>query len=197
MKMKTFSFRFIVGLVTFIIGVACVSVWLVHRYSQPQTIKPEVVEEPKIPNDTLIMLERTRCYGTCPSYTLTISADGSVVFNAKAYWVTENKVHRQKESGVILSKVSREQLLQLISEFEKASYFSLRDSYKEENECPGGIATDSPTIYTSFQINGRRKAISHYYGCVGEGSVFSRYPPELVKLEKRIDEIVNTEQWMK
>lgn len=195
--MKNFSFRFIVGIVTFIVGVACVSVWLVHRYSQPQTIKSEIVEKPKIPADLLITLETTGCYGTCPSYTLTISADGSVVFNATAYWITENKVSRVKQSGVILSKVSREQLLQLISEFEKANYFSLRDSYKEANECPGGTATDSPTVYTSFQINGQRKAISHYYGCVGETGIFSVYPPELVELVKRIDEIVNTEQWMK
>ena len=195
--MKNFSVRFIVGFVTFIVGVACVSVWLVHRYSQPQIVKPEVVEEPKVPSDTLITLERTGCYGSCPSYTLTISADGSVVFNAKAYWVEENKARRVKESGVILSKVSREQLLQLTSEFEKANYFSLRDFYKEANECPGGIATDSPTVYTSFQINGRRKAISHYYGCVGEAGIFSIYPPELVNLETRVDEIVNTEQWMK
>ena len=125
------------------------------------------------------------------------AADGSVVFNAVAYWVEENNVSRIKQSGVILSKISREQLLQLVSEFEKANYFSLRDSYKDSEECPGGTSTDMPTAYTSFQINGRKKAISHYYGCVGENGFLSIHPPELVKLEKSIDEIVNTEQWMK
>src|SRR6059058_5801427 len=37
----------------------------------------------EIPKDTLITLERTACFGTCPVYKLTISADGKVAFEGK------------------------------------------------------------------------------------------------------------------
>src|SRR5207253_387703 len=90
---------------------------------------------------------------------------------------------RMKDSGIITSKISQEQLRQLISEFEKADYFSLRDSYIKNEDCPRGISTDMPSAYTSIQINGRRKAISHYYGCIGKDEGFNVYPHELVELE--------------
>jgi hypothetical protein len=128
---------------------------------------------------------------------LTVAADGTVVFNATAFWVEKDKTSYLKESGVIMSRVGREQLRQLIFEFEKADYFSLSDSYTSNEDCPGSLATDMPSAYTSIQIGGRRKAISHYLGCMdkGEGLVF--YPRELIRLEERIDEIVNTGRWLR
>lgn len=194
--MRTLSLRFIVAVITFFIGVSIASVWLFHQYSQSQMAKSEITAEPKIPADTLITLQRTGCYGSCPSYTLTVAADGTVVFNATAYWAGEGKSSRLKQSGIIMSKVSQEQVSQLISEFERAGYFSLGDSYTSNDDCLGGVATDLPSAYTSIQVNGRRKAISHNYGCVDKGGGFVFYPRQLIKLEKRIDEIVNTEQWM-
>ena len=77
-----------------------------------------------------------------------------------------------------------------------ANYFSLRDSYVKNDECPGGTATDASSAYMSLRINGRQKAISHYYGCMDANERFKVYPADLVTLEKRIDEIVNTNQWM-
>src|SRR5215510_11697948 len=38
-----------------------------------------------IPPDTLITLEHTECYGECPSYELTIRADGTVVFVGRRF----------------------------------------------------------------------------------------------------------------
>lgn len=194
--MRKLSLRFIVALVTFLIGVACASVWLIHSNSQPQTVKAVSPVEQKAPADTLITLERTGCYGFCPSYTLTIAADGTVVFNATSYWVGAGEHSRLKKSGTIISKVSQEQIQQLINAFEEANYFSLRDSYTETEDCPGGMSTDLPTAYTSIQINGRRKSISHYYGCMDKGEGTFGYPLQLSKLEFKIDEIVNTKQWM-
>jgi hypothetical protein len=193
--MRNLSLRFIVALVTFCLGVILASVWLINRFSQPQPAKSESPAESEIPADLLITFQRTGCYGQCPSYTLTIDSGGSVVFHASSYWVRKEGVGFRKESGVVLSKISSGQVRQLISEFEKANYFSLRDDYTEKGDCPSG-ATDMPYAYTSIQINGRRKAVSHYYGCFYKGEGFKVYPRELTELEKRIDEIVNTEQWM-
>lgn len=189
--------RFIAALVTFCVGVSAASVWIIHRHSQPRKAESDARIESKVPADTLILLERTGCYGTCPGYTLTVAADGTVVFNATSYWVEEDGMSRHKQSGVIISRVSQDQVRRLIAEFEKADYFSLRDSYKNDEGCPGGIATDMPTAHTAIRIDGRMKAIWHYHGCVDKGDMFKVYPPKLTELENRIDEIVNTGQWMK
>jgi hypothetical protein len=104
--MRKLSLRVIVALVTFCFGVSCASIWFMQRYSQSQQLVSKVPPEPKVPSDTLITSQRTGCYGTCPSYTLTIAADGSVIFNATQFWVGEGETGGLKESGVILSKVN-------------------------------------------------------------------------------------------
>ena len=48
-------------------------------------------------NDTKITLERWGCFGTCPAYTLSISGEGSVVYQGKAY-VTSRGVHKGRVS---------------------------------------------------------------------------------------------------
>lgn len=194
--MRNLSLKIVVAFITFCVGVSIAGVWIVRWHFQPQTSKTGVPARPEVPADTLMTLQRTGCYGLCPSYTLTITDDGTVVFNATSYWVGEGKDLRHKESGVLISKVSQEQIRELIAEFEKANYFSLQDTYTDAHGCPGGIVTDSPSAYTSIQINGRSKAVSHYHGCMDQRDGFKVYPPELTELENRIDEIVNTSQWM-
>lgn len=195
--------RVIVALLTFAIGVLTFALWQVYYAPNlrncvvdiPEEQTSESIEIPKvIPSDTLITLERTGCYGSCPSYTLTIAADGTLVFHATAYWARNSAGGYLKHSGIIHSSISQEKLRQLIAEFEKADYFSLRDSYEDEG-CPS-VATDSSSAYTSIQINGRRKAISHYHGCIYKDEQWTTYPRQLTELEQRIDEIVDTKQWM-
>jgi len=143
-------------------------------------------EPQDIPPDTIITLERTICFGTCPAYKLTISADGAVVFTGEDY---------VREKGTVHSNISKEQLKQLISEFTKSQYFSLRDSYiSEEDGCPESW-TDSPTVTTSIRINGQYKSIVHYLGCQ-ENNGESVFPKELKDLEDTIDEIIGTRKWI-
>jgi len=143
-------------------------------------------EPQDIPPDTIITLERTICFGTCPAYKLTISADGAVVFTGEDY---------VREKGTVHGNISKDQLKQLISEFTKSQYFSLRDSYiSEEDGCPESW-TDSPTVTTSIRINGQYKSIVHYLGCQ-ENNGESVFPKELKDLEDTIDEIIGTRKWI-
>lgn len=193
--MKNFSIRALVALLTFSIGVTCGSIWMLHSYLQDQTPKAVIPIQPTISSDTFIALERTGCYGTCPIYTLAISADGTIIFSG-SYTTKVNGVMQWKRSGVIKSSISPEQLHQLLMEFEKVNYFSLQNSYRDVRDgCPTN-ATDSPSVYTSIQINGQKKSVEHYLGCLYSTRDFAVYPKELVALENRIDEIVNTKQWM-
>jgi len=142
-----------------------------------------------IPPDLLITLERTDCEGVCPMYTLRISADGVVVYQGKQFVSNKRKA---------VSRLTPEQLRQLLAEFERVNYFSLRNRYQyPEDGCPSS-GLDYPSAITSFRINGRVKIITHDYGCrekSPDGDSRPVYPSELFALEQRIDEIVGTSRW--
>jgi hypothetical protein len=144
-------------------------------------------ESQDIPSDTIITLDRTMCLGTCPSYNLSVRADGTVVFTGREY---------TKENGTVHSSISKDQLKQLISEFTKAQYFSFRDHYiSMEDGCPR-LWTDSPTVTTSIRINGQYKSIVHDLGCQEDNAVSAVFPKELAELEDKIDEIIDTKKWI-
>lgn len=140
----------------------------------------------EIPEDLTMTLKRTGCFAganACPTYELTVKADGAVVF--EGIDVTEVK-------GRVEDKISVEKVKQLIAEFRKADYFNLENSYDYEN-CPS-TSTDQPDAITSIKINGKQKKVRHYLGCKGkEAEIF---PARLTGLEKKIDEIVETKRWI-
>ena len=124
--------------------------------------------------EVVITLERTACHGVCPVYEVTIYGDGTVIYEGKEFVKTEGR----KEITI-----GEEKIRQLVSEFEKIDYFSLNDSYVEIT------ITDAPYAITSITINGKTKTIEHYHGDFGA-------PEKLKELENRIDEIINTAQWI-
>lgn len=123
----------------------------------------------------VITLERTVCFGVCPEYKLTIYGSGTVVYEGKMFVRIEGKR---------TIAISEEKVRQLLSEFKKIDYFSLNDSYEEF------MGTDMPSAFTSLTVDGNTKAVRHYHGD------FSA-PKELTELEDKIDEIINTDQWIK
>jgi Domain of unknown function (DUF6438) len=102
--------------------------------------------------------------------------------------VFEGRRFVKQEGASIKSSVSRERLKQLMGEFDRVNYFSLEDDYSEIRlSCP----TDQPSAITSIRINGKSKTINHYLGCLEP-----KVPKGLTELENKIDEIVNTAQWL-
>ena len=145
-----------------------------------QTAKPE---EQTVPPDTNISLERTGCYGTCPIYTVSISADGTVLFVGTRF---------VKKMGTTGSTVSREQIRNLLSEFDKINYFELKDQYVSPDDGCKQWVTDHPSAITSITRGGKSKTIKHYYGCRGLDVL-----KDLEKLELSIDNAVNSSQWIR
>ncbi|MFY9608700.1 MAG: DUF6438 domain-containing protein [Blastocatellia bacterium] len=137
----------------------------------------------QVPQDTLITLERTPCYGTCPSYKLTISADGSVLFEGRRF---------VKKVGTVQSTISQAGLRELIERFEKINYFDLRDRYEEAGDGCKDWSTDGPSAISSITTNGKSKSVRHYYGCRGIDVL-----AELTELEQAIDDAVNAAQWIR
>jgi len=139
-----------------------------------------VCDQPQTPThsdlkEVIITLERTECFGTCPVYRLTVYGYGAVIYEG---------IRFAQVQGTMKTTISEEKIKQLVSEFQKLDYFSLRDSYEERN------VTDMPSTITSLTINGNKKTVRHYHGDLST-------PKELIELEDKIDEIVNTNQWIK
>ena len=132
---------------------------------------------------TVITLQRTECFGTCPVYKLTIFADGTVLYEG---------IRHIKKKGKAKSRITRAKLEDLIEEFDNIYYFNLRDAYiPGSDDCPQS-ATDNPSAITSLTRNGKTKNINHYHGCRGLDTL-----ELLTKLEDKIDEAVNVNRWIK
>jgi uncharacterized protein DUF6438 len=142
-----------------------------------QTVIPQ-----DIPQDLKITLERAGCFGFCPNYILTITADGAIVF--------EGGTGVKQEGATIKSAISQDRLKQLMAEFYRVKFFSLEDDYLDDPRVCAENWTDAVSAFTSIRIYGKSKTVRHYYGCKGP-----KVPRELTDLENKIDEIVNTAQW--
>jgi acetamidase/formamidase len=130
-----------------------------------------------------ITMERTVCFGSCPSYKVTIAQDGLVTFEGRQF---------VKTKGTTTARINPEDFKKLVNEFEKIKYFSLDDRYEPGSPgCPNA-ATDSPSARTSIRMNGRSKSVSHYYGCRD-----SEVLRALTTLERKVDEIAGTEKWIR
>jgi len=152
-----------------------------------------VLAQNEIAKDLVITLERTACFGWCPSYTLTIKAEGTITLTPLG------GVYRGqgKEPALPLKgTIEADRLTQLVSEFHKIRFYSLRGRYgraeksERSSSCPE-YSTDSPSATISIAENGRRKTVSHYLGCKG-----AKILDDLEALENKIDELSNSQQWI-
>ena len=119
---------------------------------------------------TEIGIERTRCYGTCPSYTFIVKSDGTFRYNGFDY------VERKGEFSGTISASYFNRLAQFIRD---SSYMELEDSYTR-------MVTDNPTTYTMVVMNGKRKTVSNYA---------SAGPTKLWAIEELIDDLMAKAKW--
>ena len=137
-----------------------------------------------IPADTLITLKRSDCFFTCPAYSVTIDANGKVIFEGN---------DNVKVKGRSETKISSEKVQLLIGSFEKAKFFSLRDSYSHPEDGCRISDGDTSSAMISITMNGKTKSIDHYLGCFQKKGTSVR---ALIELEGLIDEVTNTAQWI-
>ena len=156
-----------------------------------------VPEQTAVPRDTLITLRRfTDAFNNGTDYKLTISADGTVIFQRIANPAVDISDLRARASEPIQTRIPVDQIALLVAEFERTRYFSLKDHYATtEDGCPN-VFFDQGGAETSITMNGKTKSIFHYYGCSQE-PLGAAYPLALTALEKKIDDIVGTKQWLK
>ena len=130
-------------------------------------------------DSTVISLERTPCYGTCPVYTVTITGTGAVRFVGTRFTT---------QVGEAAADIPPARVDSLLAELRAGGYFELADAYVAEAPACGRYSTDSPTVITSVEAHGVRKEVRHDYGCGGA-------PQALAGLERRIDEVAGVARW--
>lgn len=127
--------------------------------------------------DTLVKMERTICYGTCPSYELHIQENGKVTFLGKQF--VEHK-------GWAEGTISDENLGQLIEVIQNSRFMEIPSNPKCESKY-----TDMPSVFLTIEVDGERNSVTHYHGCKG-----FQYEEELYRLEASIDSLAGTGKWI-
>jgi len=120
-----------------------------------------------------ITLSRSGCYGTCPSYEVSVSTEG-IVFEGEGFVVA---------SGRHTDTVDPSAVRRLAKKLVAADFYSMNDEYQ------AGV-TDNPTYVLSISIDGHAKKVLDYVGSwVGMPEVIS-------DLEDEIDTFARTERWI-
>lgn len=123
--------------------------------------------------DAVITLERTACFGACPIYTVSILADGTVLYNGERFVDVE---------GEQAGQIEPETVAEMVEAFEAAGYFEWDEEYTDMR------VSDLPYITTSVTRDGETHTIRRYAGD-------DNAPLALPFLEIWIDLVANTAQW--
>jgi hypothetical protein len=121
-----------------------------------------------------LSLERTSCFGSCPSYTVSVSGTGEITFTSGDTNVAVPGTHH--------ATIAPEAVRALLDQFRKADFFSARDEY----ECGW---TDLSTQKLTISIGNRQKKVVDYGGAI------VGLPDRVAALEEAIDKAVGVERW--
>ncbi|HEX3673262.1 MAG TPA: DUF6438 domain-containing protein [Rhizomicrobium sp.] len=121
-----------------------------------------------------IRLERSLCYGTCPSYSVELHGDGTVLYDGRDCVAI---------MGPRTGHVPAAAVVGLVQQFRNADYFSLKENYVAS-------ITDGPTFRTSIGFDGHSKSVGDY---LGESAGM---PAAVEALERAIDKTTGTDRWV-
>lgn len=142
----------------------------------PERLPKVHVTPPVVRTDSVvsISLQRSGCFGSCPSYTVTVSTSG-IEFDGGGFVVAAGK-----HTDTIDPSVVRE----LAKKFVAADFYSMDEHYSAS-------VTDCPTYILSIDIDGKKKQVLDYMGSwVG-------MPQVIRELEDEVDEVARTDRWVK
>lgn len=140
-----------------------------ERLPQKHVAAPTIKPSSKV----TIALERTGCFGSCPSYTVTISTDG-ISFDGRGYVVA---------AGKHTAAVNPDEVRFFAKKFVAADFYSMDSTYR-------AAVTDNPFYLLSIAIDGHKKEVEDYVGSwVG-------MPAMITQLENDVDEFAQTQRWI-
>lgn len=122
--------------------------------------KPITMEKDSL----FIEFERTSCFGMCPSYTISVSQMGTVIYHGR----------RDVDSmGYFLGKYPPKELQLLKKQIVRSNFFKLKKHY------PDRTIADLPTTHTTIRVD------KHFHSVNDQ----MQAPQELKTLEEQIDSL--------
>ena len=131
----------------------------------PSCVIPAKLQEEK----PILSIEKLRCMGDCPAFTLKIYENGIILYDGKMFVSLR---------GSYSGKISKKELQELQTKFLENRFFNFDDFYKS----PG---MDLQTTYIFFSHKGQEKLIRDY----------SKPPDELKELEKLLTGLIDSVKW--
>jgi hypothetical protein len=132
---------------------------------------------------TRVVLERTLCFGSCPEYTVAIDADGTVTYQGKSFVRVHGKQVRHVDANLAQG---------LFEHVASAGFFDMKESYVVP-------VTDQPSAILTVTMGGHTKTVRDYPPCHGGSSDSLSWPgapPALCALEKEVDQVAVTDDWV-
>ena len=133
-----------------------------------------------VPDDFVVKLERTSCFGECPVYSVSIDARGNVTYEGTKFVRVE---------GRQIDRIQAFHVAELLAIAERIGFFDLRDQYRTIRN-PDGTetsVTDLPTAFVTITRGGQSKRVEDYIGA----------PQALKQLEQLIDDTARTKRWIR
>jgi hypothetical protein len=121
-----------------------------------------------------IALDRTECYGWCPSYHIEVRGDGTVWYEGRNFVACK---------GFYRATVPRENVREMVKMFEQARFFALRDKYLMDK------TGDAPTTTISIEFDAQRMEVRESFG------LQMGMPSAVAGLEHAVDLLSGSEQW--
>lgn len=177
----TYSRRMLSGLVLLAVSFPMAS----HGETQQEIVERNKGKEID-PEKIVVTLERTQCLGSCPAYRITLTGAGEVEYEGKAL---------VKITGVRRSTLPRDQVLKIVNELLRVSFFDAPPAYDRQHSIfnsggkltwGGTVITDGPSTYLGLRIGDHAKRVRLY----------SNVPMELAAIPELIDRATGVEQWV-
>ena len=136
-----------------------------------------------------VVLERSRCFGTCPAYRVRVSRNGEVLF------VSQYPAADRPSVDTVKSWVADS----IVSDAARLGFFDLPSDIRAGTQplCQSA-ATDLPTI-TIGVFGSETKRVVYYTGCMlpPKDHPMTRLLPGIKTLADRIDELTHTRKHIK
>ena len=138
--------------------------------------KKEITERTSstyVPLEISLGLQRTMCYGSCPSFAFEVLNDGRASLTVGRF--TEEVIGRHLDEGDYKCTISVIEINQITTYAEANGYLKLNDRYDDKR------VMDLPVVIST--INGK--------------TVFNRYNgPDLDELYSKIEELISKANWI-
>ena len=125
----------------------------------------------KLTNSSSITIQKTGCFGTCPTYTFTIDGSGKGIYQGERFVLVSGKKQKQ---------FSAEETSALFKSFSETDFWSYEDVYTDER------IADLSTTFLTYTHGGQTKKIRLQY----------QFPEKLEQLTKMTESFANSENWI-